>query len=309
MADQKKTNNSLRNGEEKQTDTFEQNPPDFSRPHDNMAHEGPPGNSESQMQSGWESRKPERSSEVNKNPENLLIRMLQQKAEALERSNRDLETFAYTISHDLQEPLRTVSNLTELLETRIRTKLTDDENAFFQQIVNNTKRLNTMIQGLLEYSRLQTRGNKFEAVDIKDVVQNAIADLGSLCKETLATVTWDPLPTVTGDASQLKSLFQNLIGNGIKFRKDTQPPIIHIGIDSASKKEWHFFIRDNGIGINPKYFDKLFTIFQRLHTYDKYPGTGIGLATCKKIVERHGGKIWVESEPGKGSTFHFTLPR
>ncbi len=309
MIDQKKTNNGLPNTSEKQTDTFEQGPNDFSRPLDDMSHEGPPGNNKPEMQSEWGASEFERRVQLNKNYENQLIVILKQKTEQLERSNQDLETFAYTISHDLQEPLRTVSNLTELLKTRIRGRLDQDEDQFFEQIISNTNRLSKMIQDLLKYSRLQTEGNKFEPVDLKKVVLIAIANLGAVCKDTQTIVTWDPLPIVSGDENQLISLFQNLIGNSIKFRKDAEPPKIHIGVDLSSEKKWHLFVQDNGIGIDPKYFDKLFIIFKRFHARDKYPGTGIGLATCKKIVERHGGRIWVESEPSKGATFHFSLPR
>ncbi len=309
MTDQKKSNNSLSNTGEKQSDTFEQRLADFSRPPDNMSHEGPPGNTKPEMQSEWGVNESESRLQLNKNHEYQLIEMLKQKAEQLERSNQDLETFAYTISHDLQEPLRTVSSLTELLKTRIRGKLDQDEDKFFEQIISNTTRLSKMIQDLLRYSRLQTDGNKFEPVDLKKVVLITIANLGSVCKETRTTVTWDPLPIVSGDENQLISLFQNLIGNSIKFRKDDQPPNIHIGVDLSSEKKWHLFVQDNGIGIEPKYFNKIFILFKRLHSRDKYPGTGIGLATCKKIVERHGGRIWVESEPDKGATFHFSLPR
>ena len=311
MEDQKKNNPDLTNTGGKHTDFFIQNKNStvFSRPPDTLSHEAPLRKNKLEMQTKSELSESERHLQVCMDTENQQFKMLQQRNAELERSNGDLETFAYAICHDLQEPLRTVTNFSELLQTRYKGELDEAADKFIQQIVGNTDRMSSMIHDLLEYSRLQTQGKIFEPVDLKKVVQDALANLGIVCKETQATVTWDSLPIVTGDASLLNSLLQNLIGNSIKFRKETEPPIVHIGVDLSSEKKWHFFVRENGIGIDPKYFDKIFILFKRLHPRDKYPGTGIGLATCKKIVERHGGRIWVDSELGKGATIHFTLPK
>ncbi len=240
---------------------------------------------------------------------NQEIKVLQQSNQELMRSNRDLESFAYVVSHDLKEPLRMVSTFAKLLETRYREKLDNDAGKFIEQIVSNANRMSALISDLLDYSRLQTKGQSFQLVDLNKVREDAIANLDIICKETQTRIYWDSLPMVTGDAYQLTSLFQNLIGNSIKFRKTTETPVIHIGMETPTKKEWLFFVKDNGIGIDPKNFEKIFTIFNQMQSRDKYPGTGIGLATCKKIVERHGGHIWVDSEPGKGSKFYFTISR
>jgi light-regulated signal transduction histidine kinase (bacteriophytochrome) len=166
--------------------------------------------------------------------------------------------------------------------------------------------MEALIDGLLEYSRVGTRGAEFEAVECTQVLDAALNNLHSAIHESAAVITRDPLPSVNGDAGQLASLFQNLIGNALKFRNEA-PSRIHVGAERKDT-QWRLSVRDNGIGIDPQYFDRIFAVFQRLHTRSEYPGTGIGLAICKKIVERHGGRIWVESLPGEGTTFYFSLP-
>jgi PAS domain S-box-containing protein len=232
---------------------------------------------------------------------------IQEYVESLKRSNEDLERFAYIASHDLQEPLRNVVSFSQLLSRRYGEKLDPAADEYIGFIVEGGKRMQTLVQDLLEYSRVNTKGRAFEAVKCEDIVEHIIRNLQMQIQESDAVVRTDPLPTVLADPSQLVLVFQNLIGNAIKFRKDGVQPRIRI---SASRMEdrWKLSVSDNGIGIDPAFFDKIFVIFQRLHTRDKYPGTGVGLAIVKKIIERHGGQIWVESEVGKGSTFFFTLP-
>jgi signal transduction histidine kinase len=226
---------------------------------------------------------------------------------ALVRSNNDLEQFAYVASHDLQEPLRMVSNFTQLLGKRYRGKLDPDADEFIAFAVDGANRMHTLIQDLLEYSRVGRKGDRFAAVDTNESLAAAKANLEAAIRGSGARVTAETLPTVRGDRGQLIRLFQNLIDNAIKFRS-RETPCIHV---SASPPErgsgWVFSVRDNGIGIDPQYAERIFVIFQRLHTRAEYPGTGIGLAICKKIVERHEGRIWLESELGKGSVFYFTL--
>jgi PAS domain S-box-containing protein len=225
----------------------------------------------------------------------------------LERSNKELEQFAYVASHDLQEPLRMVSSYTQLLARRYKDKLDQDANEFIDFAVDGANRMQRLINDLLMYSRVSTRGQPPEPVDTFSALGQAIANLGMAIDDNHAMISNDELPVVMADESQIVQVFQNLIANGIKFH-GTEAPRIHI---SAAEKgnEWVFSVRDNGIGIAPEYHSRLFVIFQRLHGHDQYPGTGIGLAVCKRIVERHGGRIWVESEADKGSTFYFTLPK
>jgi PAS domain S-box-containing protein len=237
--------------------------------------------------------------------------------EDLARSNKELEQFAYVASHDLQEPLRMVTSYTQLIAHRYEDKLDKDAKEFMTFAVEGALRMQRLILGLLEYSRIGSKARPFETVDANDALDSALANLAVSIDEANAVVTRDTLPVVFGDSLQLAQLFQNLISNALKFR-GTVPPQIHVAArretSSGSKQtaitcaEWIFSVRDNGLGIEPQYFDRIFVIFQRLHTPDQYHGTGIGLAICKKIVERHGGRIWLESTPGRGTTFSFTLP-
>ncbi len=222
------------------------------------------------------------------------------------RSNAELEQFAYVASHDLQEPLRAISGLTQLLAQRYQGRLDEKADRYISLTVDGCRRMQQLIQGLLAYSRLITRGRPLEPVDSEAVLERSLGDLQVAIAEAGAVVTHDRLPTLTADATQLGQLFQNLIGNALKFR-NIAPPRIHVSA-RGDGEWWTFDVADNGIGIDPQYAEQIFAIFQRLHTRDEYPGTGIGLAICKKIVERHGGRIWVESQPGQGSTFRFTLP-
>jgi PAS domain S-box-containing protein len=233
------------------------------------------------------------------------VEILRQTADELARSNRDLEQFAYVASHDLQEPLRTVAGYLQLIERRYRSKLDKDADEFIDFAVDGALRLKQLINDLLSYSRVGTRGRPFEPTNCNDVLEVVLDGLGGVIRDSHSTVTHDTLPTIMGDGSQIAQLFQNLIANAIKFRSD-EPPRIHVSAKRAGT-QWQFSVRDNGIGMEPQYFDRIFVVFQRLHTRARYPGTGIGLAICKKIVDRHGGRIWVESESGKGSTFYFTL--
>lgn len=231
---------------------------------------------------------------------------LEKKTEELARSNRELEAFAYVASHDLQEPLRMVTNFVQLLAKRYKGKLDSDADDFINFAVDGAMRMWNLINDLLAYSRVGTRGHPFEPIHCETVLQEALGNLKVTMEESGAVVTHDSLPTVMADSSQLGQLFQNLIGNAIKFRGNEQPRI-HVSANSNGNG-WTFSVRDNGIGIAPEYAERIFIIFQRLHGREQYPGTGIGLAICKKIVERHGGRIWVESTPEKGATFYFTLP-
>lgn len=224
----------------------------------------------------------------------------------LERSNVDLEDFAYVVSHDLQSPLNTMVSFVRLLENRYKGQLDDRADEYIDYVVQGGQRMGTMINDLLTYSRVGTRGEPFKPVDLESVLKLVLGQLEAAISESRAAITHDPLPSIPGDYSQLARLFQNLIGNAIKFRGE-EPPRIHISGEQRDN-EWQFWVRDNGIGIEPKYTERIFGVFQRLHRQEEYSGTGIGLAVCKRIVERHGGRIWVESMPGEGSTFYFTIP-
>jgi PAS domain S-box-containing protein len=231
---------------------------------------------------------------------------LAQHARELARSNAELEQFAYVASHDLQEPLRMVASYTQLLAKRYQDKLDADARDFIGYAVDGATRMQALIADLLDYSRIGTRGKHFRPSSCEAVLERVLAGLKLTISESGATVSHDPLPTVLGDDVQLGQLFQNLLVNAIKFRTET-PPLIHLSTQRNGNL-WTFSVRDNGIGIAPEYAERIFMIFQRLHSKNEYPGTGIGLAVCKKIVERHGGRIWVQSQPGSGATFFFTMP-
>ena len=225
----------------------------------------------------------------------------------LERSNAELQQFAYVASHDLQEPLRMVSSYTQLLARRYQGKLDEDADEFISYAVDGASRMQRLINDLLSYSRLGSKEIQLEDIDMGEVVQKALESLRHTIESTGAEITYENLPRVQADGKQMQQLLQNLISNALKFRSVDAP---RIRIEAQCKaSHWLFHIRDNGIGIEPKYFGRLFVIFQRLHGQGQYSGTGIGLALCKKIVERHDGRIWVESEPPtSGSTFFFTIP-
>ncbi len=231
---------------------------------------------------------------------------LAKRSKDLARSNADLAQFAYVASHDLQEPLRMVTSYVQLLEKRYKGKLDPDADEFIGYIVEGTKRMKLLLKALLDYSRVGRRGNPRQTVECETVLETALQNLKVVLEETGGTVTHDPLPEIIADELQMVQLFQNLISNGLKFH-GPQPPLIHVSAKQEGTN-WIFSFHDKGIGIDPQYFEKIFVVFQRLHTRDKYPGMGIGLAIAKKIVERHGGRIWVESEKDKGSAFYFTIP-
>ena len=255
------------------------------------------------------------------------LKKLKQKMDKLALSNKELEQFAYVASHDLQEPLRMVTSYLQLLSRRYKGKLEADAGEFIGFATDGATRMQRLIDDLLIYARVGTRGKEFEPTDCEAVLQQSLNNLKVSIDEKGARVTHDPLPTVMADYLQLTQLFQNLIGNAIKFHAD-EPPHIHVSCKSIeewevqngelkseirnpkskNEKGWIFSVSDNGIGIAPEFAERIFIIFQRLYDREKYPGTGIGLAVCKRIVECHGGRIWVESEPGNGSTFSFTIP-
>jgi PAS domain S-box-containing protein len=282
---------------------------------------------------------------------------LEQYAADLKRSNEELEQFGYVVSHDLQEPLRMVKSYLELLERRYRDELDVKARQFIDYAVDGATRMQEMIRALLSLSRVETRGQAFEPTDVEAVLERTLMALGRVVHESGAEITHDPLPTVMADRTQLSQVFQNLIANAIKFRREGVPPRVHIAADRVPPSnsphggkdpvyppakgrtaatpstyspeypsppsdspqwgedavegddggEWHFSVIDNGIGIAPEQVDRIFRVFQRLHTEEEYPGLGMGLALCQRIVARHGGRIWVESQPGKGATFTFTI--
>lgn len=224
----------------------------------------------------------------------------------LKRSNEELEQFAYMVSHDLNEPLRMVSSYTQLLARRYKDKIDNDANDFIYHAVEGTNRMQRLINDLLNYSKIQTGGNIFEETNCSEILGQVKANLRIAIEKNSAVITNDLLPAINANSSQIMQLFQNLLENAIKFAGEL-PPHIHI---SAEKKdgEWIFSVNDRGIGIDPQFREKIFVIFHRLNDIEKYPGTGIGLAICKRIVDIHGGRIWVESGSGAGTTFYFTIP-
>ncbi|MFW6112601.1 MAG: sensor histidine kinase [Chloroflexota bacterium] len=236
-----------------------------------------------------------------------LYRELQQKHEELRQKNQELEHFAYIVSHDLREPLRMVTNYTKLIEKRYRDKLDAEGEQFISYAVDGSRRMQQLLNGLLAYCRVSTHGEPFQPVDCDALLRSVVGMLDITVQEASARVTWSEMTQVVADESQLLQLFQNLIANAIKYRRD-EPPYIHISVEERNN-EWLFAFQDNGIGIEPQYQERVFHIFQRLHTKDKFDGTGVGLAVCRRIVERHGGQIWLESEPGRGTTFYFTISK
>jgi light-regulated signal transduction histidine kinase (bacteriophytochrome) len=228
------------------------------------------------------------------------------KIEELNRSNEELGQFAYIASHDLQEPLRMVASYTQLLSRRYKGKLDTEADEFIAFAVDGAGRMQRLIQDLLAFSRVGTKGQEMLDTSSEDALQQALVNLRGAIEESGALVTHDPLPGVLADETQLTQLFQNLIGNGIKYQNPGVPKV-HISATRNGGKKWTFAVKDNGLGIDSQYFERIFGMFQRLHKREEFAGTGIGLAICKKIVERHGGTISVESQPGQGSTFSFAL--
>jgi PAS domain S-box-containing protein len=226
--------------------------------------------------------------------------------QVLEQSNLELKQFAYIASHDLQSPLRSISGFVQLLKSEYEDKLDEQGQDWIRRTVQSVGQMQTMIRDLLSYSSVDARSQPFTQIPFLDVVNDALTLLESSIHDSGAQVTCGPLPEIMGDRSQLVQLIENLIGNGLKYRDD-KPPHIHVSAE-PSGKEWIFSVRDDGIGIDPEHYEQIFEIFKRLHNQTDYPGTGIGLAVCRRVVNRHGGKIWVKSEPGHGSTFRFTIP-
>jgi light-regulated signal transduction histidine kinase (bacteriophytochrome) len=243
---------------------------------------------------------------------------LEERARELARSNADLEQFAYVASHDLQEPLRAIVSYLQLLERRYKDQLDERAERYIGHAVDGGRRMQTLIGDLLTYSRVGRRDVAMVPVDTEAILERVETSLRVAVDESGATITHDPLPTIVGDTTQLTQLFQNLVGNAVKFRGE-EPPRVHVSAERQAppvseggperdEGAWLFSVRDNGIGIAPEYRERVFILFQRLHARDEYSGTGIGLAVCKRIVERHGGTLWVDATPGGGATFSFTIP-
>jgi chemotaxis family two-component system sensor kinase Cph1 len=241
---------------------------------------------------------------------NIVLRQAEELAvlaQDLERSNGELKKFAYVASHDLQEPLNQVTNYVQMLEMQYNDELGEDAKEYIGFAVEGVSLMQTLIDDVLAYSKVDLQGIEWELTDVATALTQAFNNLRGRIAEVEATITYDPMPMIVADGTQLMQLFQNLIGNAIKFRRTNEPLRIHVGVE-RQEDAWLFSVKDNGIGIDPQFSERIFVIFQRLHTRDEYPGSGMGLAICKKIVECHRGKIWVESELGKGSTFYFTIP-
>ena len=241
-----------------------------------------------------------------KNYKDSLEEKVKIRTEELAKSNSELANFAYIASHDLREPLRMITSFLQLLERRYKDQLDQDANDFINYAVDGSKRLNDMITDLLEYSKLTRIEPKFTKVNLNKVLDDALINLVIPIEENNAIITYDNLPTINGDENSLIMILQNLIGNAIKYHGPNQPKI-HISV-KKEKNQNIISVKDNGIGIKPEHLKRIFKVFQRLHRQEEYPGTGIGLAIAQKIVQQHGGKIWVESEYGKGTTFHFSIP-
>jgi chemotaxis family two-component system sensor kinase Cph1 len=258
----------------------------------------------------WKSVEVKAALELRKAIVNIILRQAEELAllaQDLERSNAELKKFAYVASHDLQEPLNQVANFVQLLEMRYDEKLDEDGKEFIGFAVEGVSLMQTLIDDVLAYSKVDLKGIEWELTELEIALEQALGNLRGRIAETGAIITHDPMPTIVADGTQLMQLFQNLLGNAIKFRKPGETPEIHIGVQRRDE-DWLFSVRDNGIGLDPQFAERIFVIFQRLHTRDEYPGSGMGLAICKKIVECHRGQIWVDSALGAGATFYFTIP-
>ena len=234
-------------------------------------------------------------------------RQLKETITELKRSNKELQSFAYITSHDLQEPLRTIASYAQLIERRYKGKLDKDADEFIEYMVDGAKRMKSMIQALLDYSRVGTKGNEFKEFNAQDSLNYALNNLETAITENNAEITYDQLPVIFADEDQISRVFQNLIGNALKFCREGVKPQIHISADKIDK-EYVFSVSDNGIGMEEQYSEQIFEVFKRLHSIDEYKGTGIGLAIVKRIIDRHGGRVWVKSKLGSGSIFYFTVP-
>jgi len=241
-------------------------------------------------------------------PVKAMQQELEAERRALQDSNQNLNEFAYAISHDLQQPLNVVVGFLQLLELRAGARLTDEEREFIGFAVEGTRRMSAMIRGLLAYSRVHTQGQVFRPVCVADALGVALANLRAAIEEAGAVVTQDPMPMVQGDFGQIVSLLQNLVDNAIKYRDAGRVPTVHVGVWGREGARVVISVADNGIGIDRKHHDRIFGVFNRLHTEQEYPGTGIGLSLCKRIVDRHGGRIWLDSEVGRGTTMYVALP-
>ncbi|MEO0739342.1 MAG: ATP-binding protein [Cyanobacteria bacterium J06649_12] len=258
----------------------------------------------------WKALEVKAALELRKAVVNVILRQAEELAmlaQDLERSNAELKKFAYVASHDLQEPLNQVANFVQLLEMRYSEELDQDAKEFIHYAVSGVSQMQTLIDDVLLYSKVDIQGIDCALTEVDRALEKALRNLQGRIHETGAAVTYDQMPRLVADGTQLMQLFQNLIGNAIKFRRSEVSPEIHIGVE-RQEDNWLFSIRDNGIGIDPEFAERIFVIFQRLHTRDEYPGSGMGLAICKKIVECHRGRIWVDSEVSQGTTFYFTLP-
>jgi two-component system, chemotaxis family, sensor kinase Cph1 len=234
-----------------------------------------------------------------------LEEQVKQRTEELAKSNEDLKQFAYVASHDLREPLRMISSFLQLLERRYKDQLDEDSNEFIGFAVDGPKRLDKMIMDLLEYSRVANKEIQFTDVDLEEVIDQIKSNLNVLIEENNAQITYESLPIIPSDENQMVILLQNLIGNAIKYLRE-EIPKIHVSAEKQGN-QYVFSVEDNGIGIDPQHLERIFTIFKRLHNHTEYEGSGIGLSIAQRVVHQHGGEIWAESQPGKGSTFHFTI--